>query len=344
MCSWTNSRTRAARSGSWSRSSCRSWGEGFGAADDALPPSIFIVGDRKQSIYGFRDADVAVLDEAAAVRRRRCGPTAAPRQAISGQLPSGAGDPGVRQRRVRRRSSPASRPQRERRVPVRRERSVSPMPSADRRDRSEPVCEPAPDAVSVSSPARRVATQLPIASPTRSSACCPARPCAIGRPASPRAARPADIAILFRSRDSHREFEKALEAPRRLDLRLQGARILRRRRNPGRRRAAALSGRPAVRICAPPRSCDRGSSGCPTRASRTLAPRLADAILGRLRAGARLWRTKIGASWSACAPRCRAGWRRSIGSRRRSCSTRCSRDGVCLRAARDRGGVRRART
>ena len=33
--------------------------------DDPLPPSIFIVGDRKQSIYGFRDAEVAVLDEAA---------------------------------------------------------------------------------------------------------------------------------------------------------------------------------------------------------------------------------------------------------------------------------------
>jgi ATP-dependent helicase/nuclease subunit A len=43
----------------------RNWGEGFGAAADAIPPSIFIVGDRKQSIYGFRDADVAVLDEAA---------------------------------------------------------------------------------------------------------------------------------------------------------------------------------------------------------------------------------------------------------------------------------------
>ena len=41
------------------------WSEGAGAADDPLPPSIFIVGDRKQSIYGFRDADVAVLDEAA---------------------------------------------------------------------------------------------------------------------------------------------------------------------------------------------------------------------------------------------------------------------------------------
>src|SRR5262249_57971826 len=43
----------------------RSWGEGLGASADALPPSIFIVGDRKQSIYGFRDAEVAVLGEAA---------------------------------------------------------------------------------------------------------------------------------------------------------------------------------------------------------------------------------------------------------------------------------------
>ncbi len=43
----------------------RSWGEGWGASADALAPSIFIVGDRKQSIYGFRDADVALLGEAA---------------------------------------------------------------------------------------------------------------------------------------------------------------------------------------------------------------------------------------------------------------------------------------
>ena len=43
----------------------RSWGEGLGASADALTPSIFIVGDRKQSIYGFRDAEVALLDEAA---------------------------------------------------------------------------------------------------------------------------------------------------------------------------------------------------------------------------------------------------------------------------------------
>ena len=44
----------------------QSWGEGSGLAyAGPLPPSIFIVGDRKQSIYGFRDADVSVLREAA---------------------------------------------------------------------------------------------------------------------------------------------------------------------------------------------------------------------------------------------------------------------------------------
>jgi len=60
----------------------KGWGEGFGAADDALPPSIFIVGDRKQSIYGFRDADVAAVDEAARfIEALR--PDGHPRQAIT---------------------------------------------------------------------------------------------------------------------------------------------------------------------------------------------------------------------------------------------------------------------
>jgi ATP-dependent helicase/nuclease subunit A len=40
----------------------KAWGEGLGLATQ---PSIFIVGDRKQSIYRFRDAEVAVLKEAA---------------------------------------------------------------------------------------------------------------------------------------------------------------------------------------------------------------------------------------------------------------------------------------
>jgi ATP-dependent helicase/nuclease subunit A len=44
----------------------QSWGEGAGlAAASPLQPSIFVVGDRKQSIYGFRDADVSVLSDAA---------------------------------------------------------------------------------------------------------------------------------------------------------------------------------------------------------------------------------------------------------------------------------------
>ncbi len=43
----------------------QSWGEGFGLVHDApVQPSVFVVGDRKQSIYGFRDADVAVLRDA----------------------------------------------------------------------------------------------------------------------------------------------------------------------------------------------------------------------------------------------------------------------------------------
>jgi ATP-dependent helicase/nuclease subunit A len=43
----------------------RAWSAGEGASHGPIPPSIFIVGDRKQSIYGFRDAEVTVLDAAA---------------------------------------------------------------------------------------------------------------------------------------------------------------------------------------------------------------------------------------------------------------------------------------
>ena len=68
----------------------RSWGEGSGLAESApLIPSIFLVGDRKQSIYAFRDADVAVMDEAGAfVDELRADRDS--RRAISTELPRGA--------------------------------------------------------------------------------------------------------------------------------------------------------------------------------------------------------------------------------------------------------------
>ena len=57
----------------------QSWGEGLGLATQ---PSIFIVGDRKQSIYRFRDAEVAVLQEAArSIEALR--PSGSPKRSIS---------------------------------------------------------------------------------------------------------------------------------------------------------------------------------------------------------------------------------------------------------------------
>ena len=73
-------------------------------------PSIFIVGDRKQSIYRFRDADVAVLQEAGGLHRRAApGLDRAPLDRA--QLPRGAGAARVRQRPLRR-DGPARAPRR----------------------------------------------------------------------------------------------------------------------------------------------------------------------------------------------------------------------------------------
>ena len=177
----------------------RSWGEGIGAAADAIPPSIFIVGDRKQSIYGFRDADVAVLDEAGGFidALRRDGDS---RRAI----------------RVSFRAVPAllafvndvfeavdKAPERARRVQVRARPTAFPSMARSIRRRRSPTPLGVLVGDSVTAAADRVAAEI-----VRLLADATVRDRATG---VRRAAQPADIAILFRSRDSHREFEKALE-------------------------------------------------------------------------------------------------------------------------------------
>ena len=171
----------------------QSWGEGMGLATN---PSIFIVGDRKQSIYRFRDAEVAVLHEAG--------------RYIEGLRPGGGS------RRAISRSFRA--------VPellefVNEVSAEMAHPESRRHaftfgetDRFPPV----PAHHQLHGPG------LGIAVAESPEACAGSVAAEIGRvlredvvrdksTGVARAARPGDIAILFRSRTSHREFESALE-------------------------------------------------------------------------------------------------------------------------------------
>ena len=183
----------------------KGWGEGCGAADDAIPPSIFIVGDRKQSIYGFRDADVAMVDEAARfidVLR----PDGTPRQAITVSFRSAPGilsfvnevfaaiiDGDTTNAASRR---DAFRYGDTDRFPVRPDTvRLQPGPEDD------PVRFIAADTVQHAADA--VADEI-----VRLLSGTTIRDRATGLA---RDAGAADIAILFRSRDSHRDFEAALD-------------------------------------------------------------------------------------------------------------------------------------
>jgi ATP-dependent helicase/nuclease subunit A len=170
----------------------RAWGEGQGLAAN---PSIFIVGDRKQSIYRFRDAEVTVLREAgefvASLR-----PGGAPRRSISrsfravpellsfvNDVFAAVGEGGGRPDDF----------------------------TYDEADRF-----PVPSTDDPRGPALGIAVAADAESAAAAVACEIAR--ILGgdsvrdkQTGLARLARPGDIAILFRSRTSHREFEAALD-------------------------------------------------------------------------------------------------------------------------------------
>ena len=189
----------------------RSWGEGFGASNDALPPSIFVVGDRKQSIYGFRDAEVAVLDEAAGfVSALR--PDGQPRQAISTsfravpELQSFVNDLFA---------EIVTTTDAERRDAFRYGATDQfPIDDEDRlkleevRLKADTTCEGSAvtflGAPTVEAAADRVGDEV---------ASLLAAETVVRDPHTgvARAVRPGDIAVLFRSRDSHRDYEAAID-------------------------------------------------------------------------------------------------------------------------------------
>lgn len=178
----------------------QSWGEGAGlAAGGPLPPSIFIVGDRKQSIYGFRDADASILREAArhietlrpegsawrSISRsfRAAPPLLAFVNDVCDDMDKAAGDDAFQYEESDR-------------FPV----GDAGTDAADVEDRDPLglVVGETPERcaeVAAAEIARSIARGVPVRD----------RDTGLARPV-----RAGDVAILFRSRDSHREFEAAL--------------------------------------------------------------------------------------------------------------------------------------
>ncbi|MEP7309142.1 MAG: UvrD-helicase domain-containing protein [Acidobacteriota bacterium] len=185
----------------------RSWGEGLGASADALPPSIFIVGDRKQSIYGFRDAEVALLDEAAQFVGDLRGEQAA-RQAISvsfRSVPTLLGfvndvfDTVESKRPADGGPRYAFRYEAQDRFPR--------IDGVEAAHEVEPGIDDLPLGIVVGS-TNRLTAEAVAGEVVRLIGHATIRDRSTG---VRRLAQPADVAILFRSRESHREFESALE-------------------------------------------------------------------------------------------------------------------------------------
>jgi ATP-dependent helicase/nuclease subunit A len=172
----------------------QSWGEGAGLAGGGpLPPSIFIVGDRKQSIYGFRDAEVSVLREAARYLEG-LRPDGDVRRAISRSfravpaLLAFVND--VCQDMDKAAGEEAFQYEETDRFPLEDLEGTDDALGLVAAETPERCAE-----IAASEIARLVARGEPVRD----------RDSGVARPV-----RPGDVAILFRSRESHREFEAAL--------------------------------------------------------------------------------------------------------------------------------------
>ncbi len=179
----------------------QAWGEGAGVGfEGPLPPSLFLVGDRKQSIYRFRDADVGLLDEAVGFVQLLAGQSTV-RQAISQSFRSHpdllafANDLGAAMVEHTAPAAIAFRYAADDRFPLPRDHTGG---TGDAARLGLVVAE------DIETCAATVAAEIE-------------RLLADGLVTDrggdgPRRIRPGDVAILFRSRESHREFERALSA------------------------------------------------------------------------------------------------------------------------------------